>query len=105
MFSSDIPDLEVKAVVAERINGLMPSGIECASFEGLLNKFCSVFIITGRPISADSGGMIHTANVKSGHQLKILRNQRCDSLYHGTNHTKLGYNYHMNEMITALGRT
>lgn len=59
----------------------------------------------GNPISTGGGGMIVTENEGSAHLLRTLRNEGCDPMHQNRIYTKLGFNYHMNEMIAALGRT
>lgn len=66
---------------------------------------CAVYSFqSGFPISTGSGGMIITDNEEMSHVLRILRNEGCDPVHQNRLYTKLGYNYHMNEMVAALGR-
>lgn len=74
-------------------------------YAGTEANFAAFSFHSGSPISTGSGGMIITDNEGSARLLRTLRNEGCDPVHQNRLYTKLGYNYHMNEMVAALGRT
>jgi dTDP-4-amino-4,6-dideoxygalactose transaminase len=70
---------------------------------GTLGRTAVFAFYPNKQITAGEGGMIVTDNEGEANLLRSLRNQGRDIFDAWLNHTRLGYNYRLDEMSAALG--
>jgi dTDP-4-amino-4,6-dideoxygalactose transaminase len=72
-------------------------------YAGTLSDAAVFAFYPNKQITTGEGGMIVTSNDAWNHLFRSLRNQGRDTFNAWLNHTRLGYNYRLDEMSAAIG--